>query len=271
MINLKEFPPSCRRVLGIGGMKLIRPNYSILNQVFSDKILASESEICWREFLVANNSFINYCSQRVKENEISDILKSLQIWTTKREYLEYRQYNTADRKWEEVIPNLGDIIFADFGINFSNEISYAHPAVVLENIGKSIFVVPCSSSADKITEAYHPIDNKNSKSLYRKVLKENGFDDICVLEIDKCRVINKSRIIRIQGHLNENINDENSLFNEIKKKIYEVYLPKQNIKHLKLLKLNEALIQENQSLKDRILDLEIEIKKLQLSDSGDCG
>lgn len=232
---------------------MIKPDYARLNGELSSNTNSSDSEICWREFLIANYNFMEYCSKRVKEDEVAELLKSLQNWTAKREFKVYREHDNINGKWVEKPINLGDIVFVEFGINFSNEVSYAHPAVVLENINDSILVCPSSSNNVKIREAYHPIDNKESKSLYRKVKQENGFDNVCVLELDKIRVINKSRIIRVQGRLNENINEENSLFNEIKHRIFQKYFPVQYL-------INQGLIEENNKLQNRIMELENLVK-----------
>lgn len=233
---------------------MIKPDFGRLNRVLSSTTIASNSDVCWREFLVVNNNFVDYCSVKVKEDEIADLLKSLQNWTTKRTLKEYREYDAATKKWIEVNLQLGDIVYVDFGINFVNEVSYPHPAVVIEHIKESILVVPCSSNQEKINESYHPIDNKESKSLYRKVTRQDGFDGVCVLELDKVSLINKARVIKVQGHLNEDINVESSLFNEIKMKIFKEYLPKQYITYIKM-------IEENKMLKGTILGLEEELKK----------
>lgn len=234
---------------------MIKPDYNILTNL-SDSIKASDSASVWKEFLIVNHNLVNYISNRVKEDEAAELLKSLQTWVTKRELKEYREFESSSRRWVEKEIQLGDIIFIDLGVNFINEASYAHPAVVIEKVKDSILIVPCSSSSDKIAEAFHPIHNNtesSNKSMYRKVTPQNGFESVCVLEFDKIKVINKARIIKILGHLNEDINQSNSLFNEIKKRVFQLYLPKQYISFIKLLK-------ENRALNERISELEEEIK-----------
>lgn len=241
---------------------MVKPDYNKIKGPFSDKTKASDSEICWREFLISNYNFVNYCSYKVYEDEMSELLKSLQFWATKRDFKKYCEFDPSTKKWVEIKVNLGDIIFLDLGINFPHEASYSHPAVVVEFINNLLLVVPSSSNPDKIRDAYHPVDNETGKIIYRKVTKQDGFDSECVLELDKIRVVNPARIIKIQSQLNEDINNDDSLFNEIKNIIYQKYLPKQYINYRNLRDENVKLKEENNELIKKIHALEQLVKKM---------
>lgn len=223
---------------------MITPNFRILNNL-SSQVNARDSEIAWREFLVAVSYFTNHCSYRIKEDHIGEITKSLQNWVTKRNHTEF--FKNRQRQ----IIDLGDILLADLGLSY--ETAYAHPVVVLEFIGNKLLVVPVTSSIDKVNDAYHPAENPTGNRMFMKVFPRNGFEVESALMLNSVSVISKGRILDKKGMLNEDINQDNSLFNEIKTLLMEIYFGKFYYEY-------EAIKKENEELKKRLSEYEKQIQ-----------
>ena len=229
---------------------MIQPSLNSLNIILSGTKKASESELCWREFLVATSYFTDYCSKFITEEEIADITKSLFNWTHRKDLMKYKVRDTSNIQGPmiEGAINLGDIFLVDLGINYKPECSYAHPALILEEIDNMFAVIPTSTNLQKIKDAFDPNTNPSGKWYYKKVDKSNGFADECVLMLNNLKVISKGRLIQYKSHLNEDINKPDSIFVNLKTTIFEHFLPKQYI-------LNLKLIQENNRL--RVCDIKI--------------
>ena len=231
---------------------MIQPKLNSLNVPLSDSRNAGDSELGWREFLVSLSYFTNHCSYRIKEDEIADITKSLFNWTNRKDLLRYKVRNTSTNNVVEGNIKLGDIFLVDLGINYKPECSYAHPALILEEIDGMVAIIPTSSNINKISAAYHPQSNNTGKWFYRRVGIMNGFNDECVLLLNNLRVVSKGRLIEKKGQLNEDINLINSLFSEVKYTIFSHYLPKQHINYLKLSEENDKLKENIKKLNDEL-------------------
>lgn len=83
--------------------------------------------------------------------EMAMITNSLNRWQDKK-----AQINSQNI-------SVGDIIMVDFGLCYAPELSYAHPALVLETWSNLIFVVPATSSSSKLALAFHPVDHPDGK------------------------------------------------------------------------------------------------------------
>lgn len=94
--------------------------------------------------------------------------------------------------------------------------SYNHPGLILEEIGDLVLVVPSSTSSTKLSNAYHPVKNKSGYWYYYEVDKTDGFAERCVLILGNVCTISKGRLLEKKGHLTCDINDENSLYRNIR-------------------------------------------------------
>lgn len=233
---------------------MIQPSLNKLNVPLSDKKRAGDSELCWPEFLKAVSYFTDICCYEISEEEIADITKSLFNWTHRKDSIKYwvKDNSVTPPRTIEGEIKVGDIFLVDLGIDYKPECSYAHPALILEEIDGMVAIVPSSSNADKITQAFHPVSNNTGKWYYRKVDNSNGFECECVLLLNNLKVVSKARLLSKKGHLNENISLPNSLFTEIKQRIHENYFPKQYINNLKLSQGYDKLLEENENLKKQI-------------------
>ena len=111
---------------------------------------------------------------------------------------------------------VGDIFNIDFGINYEPEMSYNHPGLILEEVGDLVLVIPSSTSSTKLSNAYHPVKNKNGYWYYYEVDKSDGFAERCVLILGNVCTISKGRLLEKKGHLTCDIADENSLYRNIR-------------------------------------------------------
>lgn len=195
-----------------------------------------------------NNNLENMCV-----HELGLFSKSMHRWLTKKDDI-----NAPDDT-----VTIGDICMIDWSINYKPELSYYHPAVVLEEINNMFLVVPTSSKPKAISRAYHPIDNPTGKWYWRKVGISDGFSEECLLLMDNIKVISKTRIMKKMGSLTCSLTDENGLFREIRRSIIKNAFRGEYKKYQELLKKfrqNERKITE---LEEKIIYLEKQNKLLE--------
>ena len=133
-----------------------------------------------------------------------------------------------------------------------------------------MFVVPATSSASKLAQAYHPEDNPDGKWYYRKVGSGDGFAHDCVLIINNARIISKSSILSPMGKLVCDLQDGRQLFREVKATLlnhlfHREWAANQNlIRAYDELQCNfDSLREEKDTAEGRIRELEQQIKNLQ--------
>ena len=193
-------------------------------------------------------------------SEMAMITNSLNRWQDKKTLLNRQQIS------------VGDILMIDLGLRYAPELSYGHPAVVLEEWKNLMFVVPVTSSSSKLAQAYHPTDNPAGKWYYRKVSVSDGFAHDCVLIINNAKIISKSSILSPMGKLTCDLQDETQLFREVKSTLLEHLFHKEwadnkNLAHTynELQKRFDSLQKEKDSTDERIQQLEKQVKDLQKS------
>lgn len=190
--------------------------------------------------------------------EMAMITNSLNRWQDKK-----AQVNSQNI-------SVGDILMLDFGLCYAPELSYGHPALVLEIWNSLMFVVPATSSASKLSQAYHPKDNPCGKWYYRKVGAVDGFAHDCVLIINNAKIISKSSILSPMGRLTCNLQDQNHLFREVKSTLLKHLFHKEWAENQKLIlaynKLQtdfDSLLKEKDAAETKIQELEYQVRKLQ--------
>lgn len=214
--------------------------------------LVKDSSVVLSQYINLLSNFLPACNN-LYEDELAMLIISMQTWMNRRNDL------TA-----KITYNLGDIVYTDLGVTYKLELSYAHPVIILESIGNMVLVAPTTTSQEKVQEAYHPIDNPNGNPYIRKVNKqEDNFEQTCVILLSNIRAISPGRLISKKSSLKQNINDPNSLFIEIKNKMFEYYLPKYYHRLDKVKKDLEVKQQENDELNTKIIELIAENKVLQ--------
>lgn len=149
------------------------------------------------------------------EYEIGLFVRSFDKWLDRKDVINTPENSTTVQ--------VGDICMVDWNINYTPELSYIHPCLIIEDINNMISVLPVSSS--HLDEAYHPTSNPNGNKMYRKVDKSDGFKKECVIFLDSLKVISKSRIINKIGTLTCDLKDENGLFREIRWQMLSMYFP----------------------------------------------
>lgn len=162
--------------------------------------------------MVKHNSF--------KEKESALHIISMQNWIQRKET------TTSAKKID-----YGQIWFTDLGSNYKPECSYLHPAVVIEMIGNMVLVIPSTTSAQLVADAYHPNDNPSGNKFYRKVGVSEGFAGTCVLILSNIRAVSKGRLIDLKGAM-PGVNDPNksSVFWEIKDRCLNLLSQKSTLK-----------------------------------------
>lgn len=206
-------------------------DFATLRRIIKDKTSktknAIDSPVCLNEFLnVIENLFDT--NRKFKQDESSNFIMSFQNWLIRRSFTTYK-----DRI------RIGDIFYADLGINYKPEFSYHHPVIILEDVDNMLMVVPVSSTDANIKAAYHPIDNPNGSKYMRKVYgkdkgdSSDGFEKTGAVLLSDVKTISKGRLIDKKGSMVD-INNPNSVFREIKTSVFKFCFPKESIKFDKL-------------------------------------
>ncbi len=193
-------------------------------------------------------------------SEMAMITNSLNRWQDKKTLLNRQQIS------------VGDILMVDLGLCYAPELSYGHPAVVLEEWKNLMFIVPVTSSSSKLAQAYHPTDNPSGKWYYRKVGVSDGFSHDCVLIINNAKIISKSSILSPMGKLTCDLQDETQLFREVKNNLLEHLFHREWTANQSLAqaynKLQEdfcSLQKEKADADSKVQELEQQIRELQKS------
>ena len=119
-------------------------------------------------------------------NEAEDIAKAIKAWSTRRK-----------RTSCSITPKKGEIIYVEFGLNYSGEMAYEHPAYVIKAKNSLCVVHPCTSNSSKVLTAYHPTDNPSgNKRMYKLKAGEGGLLKDTAILLNEIQTISYGRIIR---------------------------------------------------------------------------
>lgn len=187
-------------------------------------------------------------------HELGLFSKSIHRWLTKKDLINIPEDSPI---------NVGDICMIDWSVNYKPELSYYHPAVILEKINNMYLVVPTSSKPNAIPKAYHPVDNPSGKWYWRKVEVGDGFSEECVLLMDNIKVISQTRIMKKMGKLTCTLTDENGLYREIRKTIIKNAFRGEYKKYEAVLEKAKKLEEENSVYVEKINNLEERNKMLE--------
>lgn len=241
----------------------MRVEFGELKKIIKDKTsknkLAKDSSVCLSEFIASVNNYVEH-SHSLKQDEMANVTMSVQNWVLRRGYTSFNK-GTVD---------IGDIFYADLGLNYKPEYSYHHPVIVLEKVGNRVMVVPVSTSKDNIDEAYHPIDNLEGSKFLRKVYgdecgaESDGFERTGAILLTDIKIISQDRLIEKKGALKD-ISNKDSLFQEIKYKVFTYAFPKQNIELFKTKRDYEHLKEEHEKL---LVEYNILIEKVKQYESS---
>ena len=199
-----------------------------------------------------------FAAERLSESEMAMIISSLNRWVTKKDLSVNRSYG------------VGKIVQMEWGNNFSPELSYKHPAVIIEEWANTVLVIPTTSTPAKVTAAYHPTDNPSGKWYYRKVGVAEGFAYDCALILNNAKIMSKARIISASGTIAGDLNDDNNVFREVRKTMIKNFFSKEWIEHQKLVQAYEQEQEKNKALQEAYDKLLEENKLLKSTDNKDA-
>ena len=179
-----------------------------------------------------------FAAERFSESEMAMIISSLNRWVTKKDISVKRPYA------------VGTIVQMEWGNNFSPELSYKHPAVIIEEWTTTVLVIPTTSTPAKAATAYHPTDNPSGKWYYRKVGVAEGFAHDCALILNNAKIMSKARIISVSRTIAGDLNDDSNVFREVRKTMIKNFFSKEWIEHQKLVQAFEQEKEQNKSLQE---------------------
>ena len=199
-----------------------------------------------------------FSAERLLESEMAMIISSLNRWITKKDITVNRSYG------------VGKIVQMEWGNNFSPELSYKHPAVIIEEWTNTVLVIPTTSTPSKVAVAYHPLDNPSGKWYYRKVGVTEGFAHDCVLILNNAKIMSKTRIISVSGSIAGNLSADNNVFREIRKTMIQNFFSKEWIEHQKLLQAFEKEQEKNRVLNESYNKLLAEYKIFKMQNNNEA-
>ena len=179
-----------------------------------------------------------FAAERLSESEMAMIISSLNRWVTKKDISVKRPYA------------VGTIVQMEWGNNFCPELSYKHPAVIIEEWTTTVLVIPTTSTPAKVATAYHPTDNPSGKWYYRKVGVAEGFAHDCALILNNAKIMSKARIISVSTTIAGDLNDDSNVFREVRKTMIKNFFSKEWIEHQKLVQAFEQEKEQNKSLQE---------------------
>ena len=179
-----------------------------------------------------------FAAERLSESERAMSISSLNRWVTKKDISVKRPYA------------VGTIVQMEWGNNFSPELSYKHPAVIIEEWTTTVLVIPTTSTPAKVATAYHPTDNPSGKWYYRKVGVAEGFAHDCALILNNAKIMSKARIISVSRTIAGDLNDDSNVFREVRKTMIKNFFSKEWIEHQKLVQAFEQEKEQNKSLQE---------------------
>lgn len=189
------------------------------------------------ELLKTQNNFFKFVKNKMSVHEASSFLIS------NFNYFKNKTANPLNKSY-----TLGTLVFCDFGSNYSGEIAYSHPAIVICDETNKIFVIPCSSSSKNV---YNTDSNgvKKLKKEYILVNKNNVFNKDTFLLLNSAQWISKNRIL---NDFNRSKIIDPILLNEIIENSNKFIFPRLSNKIKTLENKIENLKLENQKLKDEL-------------------
>lgn len=196
-----------------------------------------------------------FAAERLSEGEMAMIINSLNRWITKKDISVGRPYT------------VGTIVQMEWGNNFSPELSYKHPAVIIEEWANTVLVIPTTSTPAKVAVAYHPTDNPTGKWYYRKVGVAEGFAHDCALILNNAKIMSKTRIISVSGTIVGNLSDDNNVFREVRKTMIQNFFSKEWVEYQKLVQAYEKEQEKNKTLQENYNKLLEENKMLKSADN----
>ena len=200
-----------------------------------------------------------YAAERLSESEMAMIVSSLNRWITKKDISVNHSYG------------VGKIVQMEWGNNFSPELSYKHPAVIIEEWTNTVLVIPTTSNPTKVAVAYHPTDNPSGKWYYRKVGVAEGFAHDCALILNNAKIMSRARIISISGAISGNLSDDSNVFREVRKTMIKNFFSKEWVEYQKVFQAYEDEQEKNKALQETVDKLIVENRMLKLTENNDCG
>ena len=218
------------------------------------KMAKDTSEVLASYMQIISN--LIFSAERLSESEMAMIISSLNRWITKKDHSVNRSYA------------VGTIVQLEWGNNFSPELSYKHPAVIIEEWTNTVLVIPTTSTPTKVATAYHPIDNPSGKWYYRKVGVTEGFAHDCALILNNAKIMSKTRITSVSGAIAGNLNDDSNVFREVRKTMIQNFFSKEWIEYQKLVQAYEQEQEKNKLLQEAYDKLLEENKLLKSADNN---
>jgi len=216
---------------------------SIATNPISRSTMAKDTSNVLASYMQMLSNLI-FAAERLSESEMAMIVSSLNRWVTKKDISVNRSYG------------IGKIVQMEWGNNFSPELSYKHPAVIIEEWAHTVLVIPTTSTPAKMSIAYHPTDNPSGKWYYRKVGVVEGFAHDCALILNNAKILSKARITSVSGTITGNLSDDNNVFREVRKTMIQNFFSKEWIKYQKLVQAYENEQKKTKALQeayDRLL------------------
>ncbi|WP_223639318.1 hypothetical protein [Planococcus sp. 4-30] len=133
----------------------------------------------------------------------------------------------AKRKTNAVQFKVGDVYLMNFLFTPVGEVSFIHPALILEIVNSGrVFVFPATSTKEFVAQAKKDIKNNKERSSYYlyEYIDNNGVKKEAVYVLDNTKTVSIERIIK-DGFI-RNLELDSKIFNEIRTKVFQLNFPR---------------------------------------------
>ena len=215
---------------------------SVINNIIDDK--SNKDKKCYEDknmltqFSYNNNAIFNYMVTNYS------IYESALIVNANDKLLKAKKSPANKTRYEK-----RQIIMVELGLNYK-KLSYKHPCVVLEDLGSTLFVVPCRSGSAPTYEK----DNgeKEIRNGYLEGDDKDGFKHLTTIIIKEAVCIDKLQVIKSKKSAKKKkITPE--MFTEINKELHKLLFNWQNV-NMEKQEIKIKNLESELSEKDMIID-----------------
>ena len=160
---------------------MITLNWPTINSTLQDKsnknIEAHMNKNLLQEWSKCSTNYFNYCFSKCSSYEVAQIISAHDNYLKKK-----NKANNFTRYRKK------QLLMVELGENYNN-LSYKHPAIVIDSINDKVFVVPCTSG--------HAPKNKDGQ-IHKGYIEANeldGFSHLTTVILKEARCIDKMQVL----------------------------------------------------------------------------
>lgn len=224
---------------------MITLNWPTINSTLQDKsnknIEAHMNKNLLQEWSKCSTNYFNYCFSKCSSYEVAQIISAHDNYLKKK-----NKANNFTRYRKK------QLLMVELGENYNN-LSYKHPAIVIDSINDKVFVVPCTSG--------HAPKNKDGQ-IHKGYIEANeldGFSHLTTVILKEARCIDKMQVLYAIKEDTKYKMVTPEFFKKLNDELFKLLFEVQAYKLNKQVEIIENLNNEVEVLNQEILDKSQEI------------